>query len=91
MYAAYLHGFDHDPLLQLCVWHLHAPGFAHTRVRDVSIATDFIGGVHNHNALFNFIRKHPAQLADGCRLPHTYKRRKGISTSGQFDHFPLRG
>ena len=45
------HGFDHHLMLKHGLAHLHTARFSHCRMRHIAITADFIGGIHDDNAL----------------------------------------
>jgi hypothetical protein len=47
-----LHRFDHHLMLVFGLGHLHTPGPADSRMGDVAIAADLVGGIDHHDALF---------------------------------------
>jgi hypothetical protein len=61
-----LDGLDHDLMLQFRRGHLHAPRAADGRVRDVAVAADFVGGIHDDNACL--LAQDPGGLAQQGRL-----------------------
>ncbi len=48
--------------------HLHAPGAADARVRDVAVAGDLVGGVDDDDALVELVGEHAGGLAQHRRL-----------------------
>ena len=46
-----LHGFDHHLVLKHRLADLHATRFAHSRVRHIAIAANFVRGVHDDHTL----------------------------------------
>ena len=48
--------------------HLHAPRAADARVRDVAVAGDLVGGVHDDDPLVEVVRQHARRLAQHRRL-----------------------
>ena len=54
---------DHDGVLVIGFDDLHPAGAADGRVRDVAVAGDLVGGVHNDDALFELVGQHPRHFA----------------------------
>ena len=56
-------GFDHGAVLAVGRGNLHAAGTPDGGVRNVSVARDFVRGVHDHDAFALFVGQHAGRLA----------------------------
>ena len=64
------HRLNHNRVLQRGRAHLHAARSADARMRDVPVARDFVGCVHDDNSLASVVREHPRYFAQHRRLAH---------------------
>ncbi len=63
--------FDHDGMLQGGGADLHPPRAADPGVRNVTVATDLVGGVDDDHPLLHLIGEHAGALAEHRRLPNS--------------------
>ena len=57
------HRLDHHAVLLGGRRHLHAPGMADGRVRNIAVAGDFVGGIDDDHALARFVGEDAGNLA----------------------------
>src|SRR5262249_33102667 len=67
------HRLDHHRVLAVGVRHLHPSRSPNRGVRDVAVARDFVGRVHDNHALVHLVREHAGTLTQQGGL--SYARR----------------
>ena len=65
-----LHSLDQHVVLPVRHGHLHPPGPADPGVRNVSVPSDLVAGVHHHHAPAVLLGEDARDLSNRRRLPH---------------------
>ena len=63
-------GFDHDGVLRGGSRNLHSAGASDGRVRNVSVAGNFVAGIDNDDALAEFVGEHAGAFPKQGRFAH---------------------
>src|SRR6266581_8316424 len=67
-----LYRFNHYRMLFHSASHLHAARSANTGVRNISISSNFVGGIHNDYTFIGFVRQNTCYFTQQCGFAHTW-------------------